>query len=184
MLISTLKASISFPVRRAFLHSSSCRTCAPTFALPSRVRFVATRPSASSARSCTYATSDLDITSMPESVVEGLQPQALWRFFYALTQLPRPSKCEEKYACLHVQGTLSPANCAAADMHNMRHLEHAGKMSAAVVAMQAFLSWYIDPCDNLQGHCIFARLCRQASAVMQARQHRQYGHQQVGYWRW
>lgn len=75
---------------------------------------------------------------MPESVVEGLQPQALWEFFYALTQLPRPSKCEEKYARLHVQGALSPANCAAADMHNMRHLEHAGKMSSCCRSYAGF----------------------------------------------
>lgn len=34
--------------------------------------------------------------AMPESVVEGLQPQALWEYFHVLTQLPRPSKHEDK----------------------------------------------------------------------------------------
>ncbi|KAL3141936.1 hypothetical protein ABBQ32_004586 [Trebouxia sp. C0010 RCD-2024] len=33
---------------------------------------------------------------MPENVVQGLQPQALWDFFQALTQIPRPSKSEDK----------------------------------------------------------------------------------------
>ena len=33
---------------------------------------------------------------MPETAVQGLQPQALWDYFYALTQIPRPSKCEDK----------------------------------------------------------------------------------------
>ena len=34
--------------------------------------------------------------NMPESAVQGLQPQALWDYFYALTQIPRPSKFEDK----------------------------------------------------------------------------------------
>ena len=36
------------------------------------------------------------VLQMPESVVQGLQPQALWDFFQALTQIPRPSKFEDK----------------------------------------------------------------------------------------
>jgi di/tripeptidase len=33
---------------------------------------------------------------MPESAVQGLQPQALWDYFHDLTQIPRPSKFEDK----------------------------------------------------------------------------------------
>ncbi|KAL0048560.1 hypothetical protein WJX82_005889 [Trebouxia sp. C0006] len=33
---------------------------------------------------------------MPESAVQGLQPQALWNYFHDLTQIPRPSKFEDK----------------------------------------------------------------------------------------
>ena len=36
------------------------------------------------------------VVQMPESVLQGLQPQALWDFFQALTQIPRPSKFEDK----------------------------------------------------------------------------------------
>lgn len=36
------------------------------------------------------------VFAMPESVVQGLQPQALWDYFHDLTQIPRPSKFEDK----------------------------------------------------------------------------------------
>ena len=36
------------------------------------------------------------VSAMPESVVQGLQPQALWDYFLDLTQIPRPSKFEDK----------------------------------------------------------------------------------------
>lgn len=51
--------------------------------------------------SCAYTATSVNVSSMPESVVQDLQPQALWNYFYALTQLPRPSKSEEKYVSLH-----------------------------------------------------------------------------------
>ena len=46
----------------------------------------------------TAATAAKPITplAMPETAVHGLQPQALWDYFYALTQIPRPSKFEDK----------------------------------------------------------------------------------------
>ena len=46
----------------------------------------------------TAATAAKPITplTMPETAVRGLQPQALWDYFYALTQIPRPSKFEDK----------------------------------------------------------------------------------------
>ena len=36
------------------------------------------------------------VSTMPESAVQGLQPQALWDYFHDLTQIPRPSKFEDK----------------------------------------------------------------------------------------
>ena len=45
---------------------------------------------------CRAAASVTPLVEMPENAVQGLQPQALWEFFQALTQIPRPSKFEDK----------------------------------------------------------------------------------------
>ena len=45
---------------------------------------------------CRAVATEPPVVQMPENVVQGLQPQALWNFFQALTQIPRPSKFEDK----------------------------------------------------------------------------------------
>ena len=42
------------------------------------------------------AAGPVTVSTMPESAVQGLQPQALWDYFHDLTQIPRPSKFEDK----------------------------------------------------------------------------------------
>lgn len=42
------------------------------------------------------AAGPVTVSTMPESAVQGLQPQALWNYFHDLTQIPRPSKFEDK----------------------------------------------------------------------------------------
>ena len=33
---------------------------------------------------------------MPKSAIEGIEPKILWKRFYEISQVPRPSKKEEK----------------------------------------------------------------------------------------
>jgi hypothetical protein len=42
------------------------------------------------------AAGPITVSTMPESAVQGLQPQALWDYFHDLTQIPRPSKFEDQ----------------------------------------------------------------------------------------
>ena len=42
------------------------------------------------------AAGPVTVSTMPESAVQGLQPQALWDYFHDLSQIPRPSKFEDK----------------------------------------------------------------------------------------
>lgn len=103
MLINTIKVSVTFPVRLAVLGALPARFVRSRIVLESNHQHKsACKHLVHPARTlnCAYATSVLDTISMPESVVQDLQPQALWNYFYALTQLPRPSKSEEKYVSL------------------------------------------------------------------------------------
>ncbi|DBA78247.1 TPA: hypothetical protein ACH3X2_008201 [Trebouxia sp. C0005] len=47
-------------------------------------------------RTAATAAGPITVSTMPESAVQGLQPQALWDYFHDLTQIPRPSKFEDK----------------------------------------------------------------------------------------
>jgi len=35
--------------------------------------------------------------ALSKEAMKGLEPQSLWGFFYDITQIPRPSKFEDKY---------------------------------------------------------------------------------------
>ena len=74
---------------------------AQRLALPKALHKVVLRPAALVTLRCKAATTSVMSPALAEQrhvdpAVAGLQPPALWRFFAELSQIPRPSKHEER----------------------------------------------------------------------------------------
>ena len=142
------------------LHRVVCRAQASPWAFCSVVHHqLLSRSGKTSLPRCSCAQTPFAALSsrMPESVVQNLQPQALWDFFLALTQLPRPSKTEEKYVVSHTSS----------------FVESCLNLFCIVVTQPVWL----------QGDCILARFCNKATFAIQAGCHRQHGDQKAWQWR-
>ena len=78
---------------------------------------------------------------MSKKVIEGLNPKILWESFYGLTQVPRPSKKEEKIRT-HVKNW--------ADQNNFKWKED--KTGNIVIKVPATPGYENAPIVVLQGH--------------------------------
>lgn len=78
---------------------------------------------------------------MSQKAIEGLQPELIWKYFYGITQVPRPSKKEEKIRA-HVREF--------AKEHKFEFVED--KVGNIVLKVPATKGYENKPVLVLQGH--------------------------------